>query len=161
MKKPAKLIVSSAHYLDVIASICMVVMMVLIVSNVLMRSLFRLPIFGTFELVGFLAAIIISFAIANCGVKNGHIAVDLFMDKFPKKVQLILDFALGIMATYFLGLFTWHMARYGYNLMLSGEVSSTTRTPLHIFVYLVAFGLLLLTIVNLHKTINLLKTPKE
>ena len=161
MKRAEKIIFSSAHYLVIISSICMVAMMLLIVSNVLMRVLFKSPIFGTFEYVGFLTAIVISFAIANCGVKNGHVAVDLFIDKFPRKVQKIIDFIFGIISTYFLGLFTWHMVRFGTSLMLSGEVSSTTRTPLHFLVYLVAFGLLSLTVVVLFKTIGLINTKKE
>lgn len=160
MKKAGKIIVASSHYLVVISSICMVAMMLLIVSNVLMRVLFKSPIFGTFEYVGFLTAIVISFAVANCGVKNGHVAVDLFIDKFPRKVQRIIDFILGIMSTYFLGLFTWHMIKFGSSLMHSGEVSSTTRTPLHFFVYLVAFGLFLLTVVVLFKTIGLIDTEE-
>jgi TRAP-type C4-dicarboxylate transport system permease small subunit len=135
-------------------------MMLLIVSNVLMRVLFKSPIFGTFEYVGFLTAIVISFAIANCGVKNGHVAVDLFIDKFPRKIQKIIDFILGIVSTCFFGLFTWQMVTFGSSLMHSGEVSSTTRTPVHFFVYLVAFGLFLLTVVVLFKTIGLINTEK-
>jgi TRAP-type C4-dicarboxylate transport system permease small subunit len=160
MKKAGKIIVALSHYLVVLSSICMVAMMLLIVSNVLMRVLFKSPIFGTFEYVGFLTALVISFAVANCGVKNGHVAVDLFIDKFPRKVQRIIDFILGIMSTYFLGLFTWHMIKFGSSLMQSGEVSSTTRTPLHFFVYLVAFGLFLLTVVVLFKTIGLIDTEE-
>jgi TRAP-type C4-dicarboxylate transport system permease small subunit len=160
MKKAGNAIVALSHYLAVLSSICLVAMMLLIVSNVLMRVLFKSPIFGTFEYVGFLTAIVISFAIANCGVKNGHVAVDLFIDKFPRKIQKIIDFILGIVSTCFFGLFTWQMVTFGSSLMHSGEVSSTTRTPVHFFVYLVAFGLFLLTVVVLFKTIGLINTEK-
>lgn len=160
MKKAGNVIVALSHYLVILSSICMVAMMLLIVSNVLMRVLFKSPIFGTFEYVGFLTAIVISFAIANCGVKNGHVAVDLFIDKFPRKIQKIIDFVLGIVSTCFLGLFAWQMVKFGSSLMHSGEVSSTTRTPVHFFVYLVAFGLFLLTVVVLFRTIGLINTEE-
>lgn len=160
MKKTGNLIVALSHYLVMLSSICMVLMMLLIISNILMRVLFKSPIFGTFEYVGFLSAIVISFAIASCGVKNGHVAVDLFIDKFPRKAQKVIDFILGIISTFFLGLFTWQMVKFGSSLMHSGEVSSTTRTPLYFFVYLVAFGLFLLSVVVLFRTIGLINTEE-
>lgn len=158
MKKASKLIVASAQYLDILSGIMMVIIMLIVVLNVLARSILNSPLFGTFEYVGFLTALVISFAIANCGVKNGHIAIDLFISKLPRKVQPVIDFTLGMISTFFLGLFTWQMIKYGTNLIRSGELSATTRTPLYIFVFLVAFGLLLLTAVVLLKTIKFLFT---
>ena len=62
--------------LNLIAAGSIFVMMLLTCSDVVMR-LFRIPIPGTYEVVGFFGAVAISFALSKTTVGHGHIVVKI------------------------------------------------------------------------------------
>lgn len=148
------LIAMISKLFDKMAGWCMVFTMVLIVGNILLRSLIKKPILGTYEYVGFFTALIIGLSLAYCAVQNGHIAVNFIVDKFTPKTRYVIDILTGILSTSFLCLAAWHTGNYAYSMILSGEVSPTTKTPFYPFIYLVTFGLFLLALVLLCKLIE-------
>jgi TRAP-type C4-dicarboxylate transport system permease small subunit len=134
---------------DSIAGWCMASIMVLVIANILLRTLLKRPILGTYEYVGFFTALVIGFALANCAVQNSHIAISLLTDRFPLKIQTFIKIIIDIIAFIFLIFSTWHLVLYGKSMAISGEVSLTTRLPFYPFIYLVAFGLSMLSLVIL------------
>ena len=137
-----------ARELDRIAGWAIVAMMALVVVNVILRRVWH-PILGTTEFVGFLAAVVIGFAIAYCAALKGHIAVTFIADRFPQRTQAIIDVIIGIIAVLFFGLVVWQIGLYATDMVISGEVSPTIKAPFFIFVYGVAFGILALWLVLL------------
>lgn len=152
MNTVGKIIVFLSRFLDRLSGLTIIAIMLLVVSNILLRTFFSVPILGTFEFVSFMTAMAISLSLANCAVENGHIAVDLFFNMFPRKVQRFLVVVTGIMSAFFLGLFSWRMGIFATRLMVSGEVSATTRLPFYIFAYITMIGLMLLALVVLLKS---------
>jgi len=73
-----------------IAIALLIAMMLLVVSDVIMRYFFNNPITGTFELTRLGMACLV-FAVAYTAVKGQHVTVDLVMARQPKKVQAIFD----------------------------------------------------------------------
>lgn len=142
---------------DKIAGWCMVATMALIVGNILLRSLIKQPILGTYEYVGFLTALIIGLSLAYCAVQNGHIAVTFIAEKFSPGVQYVTAIIIDIFSFIFLSLATWHTGKYAYSMILSGEVSPTTKMPFYPFIYLVTLGLFMLSLVVLFKVIERIK----
>lgn len=141
--------------LDTVAQVATVLLMALVVTNIILRFTWR-PILGTYEFVSFLAAVVISFALAYCAVQGGHIAVTLMVDQLPPRVQAAIDIIVGIISITFFGLTVWQITLYGTDMIASGEVSPTTKTPFYPVVYGVALGLLglcLVLLVNLVKSI--------
>jgi len=151
------LVTGLSRLLDRLAGLCMVAMMLLVVANVLLRALFKRPILGTYEYVGFLAAAVIGLSLAYCAVQNGHIAVSFVVDRLSPRMQAIVDIIVNALALCFWSLSTWHVGKYAYSISVNGVVSSTTQTPLYYFVYLVAFGLSVLCLVLLVKVVESIK----
>lgn len=148
--------------LDKIAGWIMVAVMFLVVSNVILRVIFKSPILGTYEYVGFLTAMFIGLAIAYCALQNFHIAVGFLLEKFPPKVQGVVEVFTGVVSLVFLALSAWHIADFAGSMIASGEVSPTTRTPFYPVIYVVAFGFLTLCLVVLLKlTESIRKVVKE
>ena len=133
----------------------MVIMMGLIIVNIALRFVWR-PLLGIYEYVSFLGAIVVSFALAYCALKKGHIAVNLLVDHLSKRSQALIDSVIGIISLVLFGFATWQLAVYATDILTSGEVSATTKTPFYPFIYGVAAGFLMLCLalaVDLAKSI--------
>jgi len=129
-----------------VAGICLTAMMLLTVFDVVLRFL-RHPIPGTYEMVGFLGALFVSFSLAYTSIMGLHIAVDFLVRKLPRNVQKIIEvFDEGIGSLLFC-ILTWHFVKYGVDIKNSGEVSLTLQVPIYPFVFGVAVGCGVLSIV--------------
>jgi len=149
-------------YLDRAAGWLMVSVMLLVVSNVLSGGILNSPILGTYEYVGFITAMFIGLSIAYCALQDFHIAVGFLLEKLPPRIQRIVDVLTGTVSLVFLSLTAWHIANYARSMVITGEVSPTTRTPFYPFIYVVAFGFLVLSLVVLSKLIeSIRKVVKE
>ena len=114
--------------------------------NVLMRYFWR-PIPGTFEIISYLMAVVVSFALAHCGVKKSHIAVEFVIERLPSRTQLIVGGVTDILFAGFLAVASWRSVIYAMNIYHSGELSPTLNIPFYPFIFVVAVGLLMLCIV--------------
>jgi len=135
--------------LNILSGIALVLMMGLVFVNVALRAVWK-PLLGAYEFTGFLAAVTISFALAHCASKKGHIAITLFVDRLPPRVQAILDSFVAILGTALYAVISWQCVKYAINLYQIGEVSPATATPFYPFIFAVAFGLLMLALILLN-----------
>lgn len=124
-------------------------MMLLTCADVIMRC-FRRPIPGTYEIVGLLGAMFVSFSLAHTSMERGHIAVDFLVQKLSQKTCRIIDFINSFISAILFGLIAWQSFLYAGDLQTAGEVSMTLQLPLYPFVYGVALGcgLVCLTLVS-------------
>jgi TRAP-type C4-dicarboxylate transport system permease small subunit len=122
-----------------IAGGAIMVMMVLTCADVVLRYL-RRPIPGTYELVCFLGAMAVSFAMAHTSVERGHVAVSLVVRLLPQKVQGLLDSITGTFGIILFALIAWRSTLYANVLRESGEVSLTLQLPFYPFVHGVAIS---------------------
>lgn len=124
------------RYIYLFAGFALMFMMLLTVADVILRE-FKHPIVGTFELVGFSAAVVLGFSIPYTTSMRGHITVEFLTMKLSKSVKRIL-----LVITRFLGIFLfiimgYNMFIFGSDLSKSGEVSATLQIPF----YPIAFGI--------------------
>lgn len=154
MKTLTKLVTGLSLGLDKIAGGCMVAVMMLVVTNIMLRAIFNRPILGTYEYVVFLTAVLIGLSLAHCALQKGHIAVDFIVDRFPPKVQIYVDALMNTAAFIFWFVCAWQIAVYAQSMTARGLVSPTTQIPVAPFIYLVAFGLLALSLVLLLRTVE-------
>jgi TRAP-type C4-dicarboxylate transport system permease small subunit len=123
-----------------------VALMLLATGNVVLR-IFHVPYRGTYEIVSFLGAIGVAFALASTQRRKGNIVVDILSSHYSPPVRRVVDaLSAGISALFF-GIVAWQVAVWGARLMAAGEVSETLKIVYHPFVFGVAagFGLLSLT----------------
>jgi TRAP-type C4-dicarboxylate transport system permease small subunit len=133
---------------NTVAGAAVVVMMLLTCADVLLRLL-RHPIPGTYELVGYLGTVIISFSLALTSLSKGHIAVEILMEKLPRRAQAGIEAVTSLIGATLFGLIAWQSLIYGADMRQSGEVSVTLTMPIYPFIYGIAAGSTLLVLVLL------------
>jgi len=145
MKRP---IYAISIFLDRLAGLLVFALMVLVVSNVIMRLTGK-PILGAIEFVGFLMAIAIGLSLAYCQVQGSHIAVSLFLDKLPNKIRAYIEILLNMIVFLFLILVVWRLYIYADALRIKAQVSLTTGISFFPFILVIAFGFLVYCLVVL------------
>jgi TRAP-type C4-dicarboxylate transport system permease small subunit len=157
LKRVERIIFSAARKFNVVSGVALTAMMVLVFSNVVLRAVWR-PVLGTYEFTAFLASVTISFALANCAVEKGHVAITLFTDRLSSRSQAVCGIVVGLISTALFTVLSWQSALYAMVIRRSGEVAPTTETPFFPFIFGIAFGFALLAAVHL---IDLLKSLKK
>ena len=132
-------------YLKFIGAISITAMMLLTAVDVIGRY-FKYPIFGSVELVGFLATIIVAAALPYTYKVDGHVGVEILVRLLSKKTQLIIDLFTRTLTLFLFCLVTWQMFLYAQDIQKTGEVSMNLEFPIYYIVYLLAFGLLIFSI---------------
>ncbi len=140
---------------DAIAGICLLSVMFLIVINIILRAVFKNPILGTYEFVGFLTSLAVGLALAHCALKNGHIAVGFLVAKLPERVRAGIDALTNAVSAVFFIFCSLHMLEYARSFAASGEVGLTTKIPFYPFVYGLAASLALLCLVLILRAVEM------
>ncbi|MGD9332342.1 MAG: TRAP transporter small permease [Desulfobacterales bacterium] len=139
-------VTKAAEAFNWVSAAAVVGMMVLTCMDIILR-LFRHPIPGTYEMVGFLGAVFAAFSLGYTSVKRGHIAVDFLVQKLPQRVQSLVDGINALICAIFFALVARQCMTYAADLKNYGEVSMTLQMPVYPFVYGIAAGCVLLTLV--------------
>jgi TRAP-type C4-dicarboxylate transport system permease small subunit len=87
---------------------------------------------------------------------KGHVAVDIVVMRFPKRMQTVIDIVNHVISFFVLGFITWKSFMRGFEIMAFGEVSATLHIPSYPFVFLVALGCAAMALEILKDTIKLL-----
>jgi TRAP-type C4-dicarboxylate transport system permease small subunit len=125
-----------SNLMHVIAAIALTLIMLLTVSDVVLR-LFGHPIVGTFELVGLGGAVVIGFGIPITSWNRGHIFVDFLINMFPNAIKTGFNVVTRLVSIGLFILVGWNLFVLGGDLLKSGEVTLTRQLPF----YPVAYGL--------------------
>ncbi|MCJ7769830.1 MAG: TRAP transporter small permease [Dehalococcoidales bacterium] len=128
-------------------------MMFLTASDVTLRQ-FKLPIMGTDDITAFLMAILISFGLAYCAIKKGHIQVELIVEHLPSRVQAVIDSITTLLGFGLCTLITWQSFANMVSVYHSGATSWTLNIIAFPFAGLVAFGFIWFTLVLLADFLN-------
>ncbi len=143
MISPTKYIAGAGRVANILACACVIVMMLLSTADVIMRF-FGKPIPGTYELVGFLGTLVVSFALAFTSIEKGHIAVEILVNRFPQRIQFAIESFSNLLGSLLFGLIAWQAFIYAADIRRSGEVSLTLQMPVFPFIYGIAAGCALL-----------------
>ena len=136
----------TSRILNWVAGWGLVGMMGLSCADIVLR-LFRRPILGTYEMVGFLGAIVAGFAMAQTTIERGHVAVQIVVTKFPPRVQKPLYLITHLLSLLLFAVLAWECVRYGNDFRTSGEVSMVLGLPFYYVVYGIAFSAAVVSIV--------------
>ncbi len=123
-----------------IASVTLVIMMLLTVTDVFLRKVFSYSILGTVEVTEFLLVIVVFFALADTEVLNGHVKVDLVMSRFGERAQGMVDLITQFICFLLCVIFAWSTLIYSEQMRVSGEVSQDLWLPVYPFIYFVVAG---------------------
>jgi TRAP-type C4-dicarboxylate transport system permease small subunit len=129
-----------------LGSVAVLLLMSLATGNVCLRFFFNAPYRGAYEIVGFLGAIVIAFALGYTQKRKDHIVVDILTEKFPKRVNRVLDGVSYGITTIFFAIVSWQILVWGIKISKSGEVSETLKIAFHPFIYSVALGFIVFSL---------------
>ncbi len=118
-------------------AICLVTMALLTAVDVIGR-IFKHPIFGSVEMVTYLAVCVVAMALPFTHEAKGHIGVELFVLKLSSKTRSIIDMVTGTASLALFVLLAWRMFIYAINMHESGEVSMNLQFPEYLVIFVVA-----------------------
>jgi len=147
--------------LKIIGAACLVGMTFLTCADVVGRF-FRHPIFGSVEIVGYMATLSVAMALPYTQQLKGHIGVEILVRIFSEKIQTIIDLCTGFLSLGLFVLTTWQMAIYAQEMRKSGEVSMNLEFPEYGVIYVVAFCFMVFSLILLRdiiQGINKLRNP--
>jgi TRAP-type C4-dicarboxylate transport system permease small subunit len=139
--------------MKIIGAGCLVGMTLLTCVDVVGRA-YGHPVFGSVEIVGFMATLAVVMALPYTHQVQGHIGVELVVRLLSEKTQIYIDIGTGIISLTLFGLVTWRMAVYANTMQESGEVSMNLELPEYLVIYVTAFCLLTFTLIILRDIIN-------
>jgi len=143
-----RIITYLSRFCMLVGGVALLLLVLLATGNVTLR-LFHLPFAGTYEIVSFLGALVTAGALAHTQRRKDHIMVDILTDRFPPLVKRFLDAVSDALAAILFGIASWQVYNWGDKLRESGELSETLQLRYYPFVYGVAAGFALLTLVLL------------
>jgi TRAP-type C4-dicarboxylate transport system permease small subunit len=118
-------------------------MLLFTLLDVIMRAFGR-PIVGDYEVISFLGAVVIGFAIPYTSLLKAHVAVDFLIEKLPKTAGEAMQVATRILGMALFLWMSWNFIVMSLDLIKSKEVTPVFRLPY----YPISFGLAFTCIVQ-------------
>jgi TRAP-type C4-dicarboxylate transport system permease small subunit len=146
-------------YVCFMGGVALILMMLLTISDVILRE-FRHPVVGTYELVGYLAVVVLGFSIPYTTSVRSHVVVDFFTKKLSARVQhllVLMTRCAGILLFSFMGYDLLLMGRDYYR---SGEVSPTLQVAFYPFIFAIGVCCFLQSFTQLTHVISLVGRKK-
>lgn len=131
--------------LKIIGAACLVGMTLLTCVDVVGRF-FGHPVFGSVELVGFMATLAVALALPYTHQVKGHIGVEIVVRLFSERTQTIFDLCTTVFSLALMGIITWRMLIYAGTMKASGEVSMNLELPEYLIIYIVSFCFLIFSL---------------
>ena len=123
-----------------LAAVALAAMMLLTVTDVVLRMFFRAPIQGTLELVELGLACTIFLALPAVFLRDEHLVVDV-VDHFAKRPLVrLLDLASAVVSAALLALMAWQMVSLAQTTREFGDVTSDLSIPRIYYWVPVLFG---------------------
>ena len=143
-----------SHLLKWVAGAGLIGMLGLTVADIIGIKLFRSPVPGAIELVGFIGVVVIAFALAYTEVLHGNIQVEFFVMRMPRRWQASIGAFVSFLGLVLFALLAWQSYNFARVLQSTGEVSMTQNIAFYPFVYAIAFCCIPLCLVLLAKCLK-------
>ena len=131
-------------------------MMFLVAVDVTLRYCFSSPIAGSVELVELMMVVVVFLAVAYTASRKGHVAIELIVSRFPKRVQAIIDIFTYFLSLGLVALIIWRSVVRANYVWLESHTSAVLSIPIYPFVFIIALGCALLAVVLLANFIDAL-----
>jgi len=126
-----------------ISGLTLAFMLLFTLTDVVMRA-FGKPIVGDYEIISFLGAVVVGFAIPYTTLLKGHVIVDFLIEKLPKNARDGMEVATRIIGIALFLWMGWNFVDMSLDLIKSKEVTPVFRLPY----YPISFGLAFCCIVQ-------------
>lgn len=135
-----KLIDSLCKGLHYVAQLVLVAMMLMITVDVLGRWIFDFPIKGTYDFTQSGLSMVIFLGLAYTHQVREHISIDFLVEKFPEKIQNILNSIINIFIAGIIILLAFQLWENSQRLFHSNTVTGDLNLPIYIFAIMATIG---------------------
>lgn len=108
----------------------------------------RNPLTDAVEITGYLQSILIPAGAAAVLFKRGHIRVEAFTLKVPKRGKQIIDGIISIVLFVLFATIAWQYFEYGIEKHIREEYSHSLKLPFYYIIYLSSIALIPLCLAN-------------
>ena len=129
-------------------------MVLLTIVDVVLRRIFNHPLSSSLELSQVMLVIVVFSSVAYCGIKSGHVTIDALTSRFSPKIQAILNSITGLFGVLLFSAMGWGSMVLAMDKLSNHSVTGILPIPIYPFVFLVAFGSILLALILLVQFIN-------
>jgi TRAP-type C4-dicarboxylate transport system permease small subunit len=140
MQKIERMFGQLTRYGDYVARIGVVALLALVVINVILRYSWQ-SIQGTYDYVQLITAVTVVLAVAYTAYERGHIEIEIFTERLPKRVQSGLAMVMMLICTGFFVVASWQSWIVGNSMKEANETSMSVFVPLYPFMWIMAIGL--------------------
>ena len=119
-----------------VSGLTLAFMLLFTLLDVIMRAFGR-PIVGDYEVISFLGAVVIGFALPYTSLLKGHVFVDFLLEKLPKTTGDAMQIATRVLSIALFLWMGWNFVVMSLDLIKSKEVTPVFRLPY----YPISFGL--------------------
>ena len=161
MKKAEKFIRLIIEASGIVGVVILLAMMMMTVVDVILRYFFRRPIVGSVEISVSLMVCVVFLGIAWCALNDGHISVDIITSKMSRRGRAFLN-GFDNLVTFALALvIAWRSYLEAVSVKKMEVTSPLLGIPRYPFVFVTAFGFLLLFFAALILFIRNVKSVKD
>ena len=168
MKQPLlfRLMGQLSIVMALIAGVAVIILSLLIVFDIVSRSLFRFSLQGTDELGGYTLALIGSLGLTYTLLQRGHPRIDIALKHFPVGIRRFLHVvAYGMLFLFALFMAQHAVSEFAETLAFATVTNTPLQTPLWVPQAFWVFGTVVFAIVTfiqtIHGAILLRRAPKE
>ena len=140
-----------------IAASVLTAMMFLMMTDVVLRYVFNSPITGSYEIIQYMMAILIPFAVVYCAYKRSHVSVDIVFDLLPSKPRSIVACLGSLIVLILFILIAWQNVSYIKETYDQRLTSAILYIPTFPFVASVAVGFVAICLVMFIEFFNALR----
>ena len=149
-----------SKWLNAIGALTLTFMMLLTVTDVILRIVSR-PLLGTYEIVSILLAVVIGFSIPKVSLDKGHVYMEFLLDKLSWKNRAIMLTFTRILCIALFLLIGYNLFSIANEYRLSGEVTPTVQLPFYPAAYGVGVCCFLECLVFAFNILNIWKNRDE
>lgn len=113
-------------------------LMGLILFDVLMRYVLRLPFLGGFEITELMMVLIVALGLPYCAATDGHVSVDLLAPTLDRPVLRWIPVVLHLAGAALLAVMAWQAALYAIGSAERGEATNMLGIQIYPFQLVIA-----------------------
>jgi TRAP-type C4-dicarboxylate transport system permease small subunit len=142
MSRPFHILQFISRVLNFISGIALTLMMLLTVSDVLLRASGH-PFLGAYEIVALLLGIVIGFGIPQTSLDRGHVYMEFLLVKLSPAARNVMNTLTRVLCLILFVFIGYNLFKVAAGFQASGEVSPTIQLPFYPVAYGVAVCCLL------------------
>lgn len=115
-------------------------MMLLTVADVFLRATISRPIIGTTEITEQMMVLVVFLGFGWCCLQGKHVRVDLFVSRYPRGAQKIIDIITIFIGMILVAIICWQTIMMTLTMQRLGITASYIKVPKYPFYALTAVG---------------------